>query len=143
MRIGESMWRFLKRVLSSRLGQILAVLHLCLLLFDLSRKYVLDFNPNDCTSVSEWHVTGYLIAGRFFHFSHESVLHMLTTLFDLPAIIASSLFTAPLYYFYPSICAYTASWIDAFILLAFASFQWLLIGFGFERLFVRRVERLK
>ena len=137
------MWQFLKRALSSRLGQILVIIHLCLVLFDFSEKNVQDFDPNDCTSVSEWDVTGYLIAGRFFHFSHESLLHKLVTLSDLPAMLVSSLFTAPLYYFYPSICAYTASWIDAFILLVFASFQWLLIGFGIQSLFMRRVERLK
>jgi len=107
-------------------------------LFDFSGKSVQDFDPQNCTSVSEWDVTGYLIAGRFFHFSHESALHKLTMLLDLPAMVVSSPFTAPMYYLFPRTCAYTASWITAFVLLAFASSQWLLIGYGIERLFMKR-----
>lgn len=137
------MWRFLQRVLSSRLGQFLVVIHLCLVLFDFSGKSVPDFNPNNCASVSEWQVTGYLIAGRFFHYSYESALHKLTMLIDLPALAASSLFAAPVYYFFPRTCAYTASWIYAFVLLLFASFQWLLVGRGIEHLYIKRVEWLK
>ena len=89
------MWRFLRRVLSSRVGLAITAAHLCLVLFDFSGKSVQDFDPQNCTSVSEWDVTGYLIAGRFFHFSYESVLHKLTMHADLPALVLASLLTAP------------------------------------------------
>ncbi len=137
------MWRFLRRVLASRLGQLCAVTHLCLVLFDFSRKGVQDFDPNNCASVSEWHITGSLIAGRFFHYTYESTLHKLTVVFDLPALAASSVVTAPLNYLSPHTCVYTASWISAFVMLAFASFQWLLVGRGIERLFAKRGERCR
>lgn len=132
------MWRFLRRVLSSRVGLALTAAHLCLVLLDFYGKSVQDFDPQNCTSVSEWDVTGYLIAGRFFHFSYETTLHKLTMLADLPALVPASLFIAPVYYVFPRTCAYTASWITAFVFLAFASSQWLLVGYGIERLFMKR-----
>ena len=137
------MWRFLRRVISGRVGLALAVVHLCLVLFDFSGKSVQDFDPHNCTSVSEWDVTGYLLAGRFFHFSYESGLHKLTMLADLPALALTSIITAPVYYLFPRTCAYTASWVNALALLAFASFQWLLVGYGIGRLLLKRRGRLQ
>jgi hypothetical protein len=129
------MWSFIKRVLTSRIGQLLAAVHLLLVVYDFAQKDVQRYAPGErCTPVSEWDVTGGLIAGRFFHFSYESTLHKLTVLADLPSLLLCSLLTAPLYRLYPNMCVVTTSWIDAAVLIVVTSGQWLLVGFAIERL---------
>ena len=138
------MWSLIKRVLTSRTGQLLVVVHLLVVVYDFAQKDVQKYDPAErCLSVSEWEVTGGLIAGRFFHFTYESTLHKLTVVADLPSLLLSSLLTAPIYRIYPDLCVYTASWIDAAVLLVVTSFQWLFMGFVIERLFKGKAALLR
>ena len=128
-----STWTFIKRIASSRIGQLLAVIHLSLVVYDLAQK------PGrtsfaDCTP-SSWYSTGSIFAGRYFHATYESLLLMVLVFLDLPAILFSAIILNPFYYIYPNICVYTASWIDAVVVLLCASVQWLIIGYGIEWLF--------
>lgn len=130
------MLRIIKSIFTNRIGWFLSVSHLCLAIYDFSDKKAQEFDANNCTLANEWSVTGYLIAGRFFHFTYESLIHKWMFFLDLPAVILSGFVMMPVSYFLPTnICAYTLSWIYAFILLVLTSLQWLLVGYLLQLVF--------
>jgi hypothetical protein len=71
-----------------------------------------------------------ILAGRSFHFAHESLFLQLLTLFDLPSMFASipiALLLFPLLKLF-HVGVYEGSYIGAGIQIAMGSLQWLLVG---------------
>ena len=128
---------FVSQVASSRVAWFLFVIHLCLVVFDFAQKQPVSIGCND-----EWDVAGAdLIAGRFFHLHYESTLIKVVLLLDTPGILLSMLFgllLMPLGYLLPQPCLYTSSWIAAIFMLVGTSIQWLIIGYGVERILRRK-----
>ena len=132
-----SIWALINRIASSRIGQLLLLIHLILVVYDFAQKTG-HTSFVDCTPRSEWNSTAGVLAGRYFHPAYESVLLKVLMFLDLPAILFGAIVLYPFYYIYPNICVYTASWIDAAVILLFASFQWLLVGCSIEWL-IRKI----
>ncbi|MCA1816728.1 MAG: hypothetical protein LC746_10040 [Acidobacteria bacterium] len=122
-------FRIARRIATSRSGQLFFIAHLCLIVFLFSQKQVVGHDPTDCVTRTQWGWDYVLIAGRPFHWHYESGLMKVVFLLDLPACFVGALLLAPVYYLYPNICVYTASWIEAALYLACASVQWWLVGF--------------
>lgn len=126
------MWRFIRRFCTNRIGWVLAVVHLCLTVYDFAQKPVND----SCEPSSA--AGHYLIAGRYFHWAYESLIHQITILLDFPSLIVSAFLMIPISYFFPAdICVYTESWISAYVLLAVTSLQWLIAGFIIQSIFFK------
>ncbi len=71
-----------------------------------------------------------ILAGRPFHFAHESLFLQLLTVFDLPSMFASipiALLLFPLLKLF-HLGLYEGSYIGAGIQIAMGSLQWLLVG---------------
>jgi hypothetical protein len=71
-----------------------------------------------------------ILAGRPFHFAHESLFLQLLTLFDLPSMFASipiALLLFPLLKLL-HVGLYEGSYVGAGIQIAMGSLQWLLVG---------------
>ena len=120
----KALLRFLRRVASSRLGHTLVVAHLVILVSEFAHKPAATYSETPCVPEPS---SAVLIAGRYFHWHYESALLKTVSVLDMPAILLGSLASkllAPL-----RLCDFTASWVDGLLVLAFASFQWLLVGF--------------
>ena len=130
------MWRFIKNLAGSRLGQILLVIHLCLVVYDFANNPAEGYDYPNCTKVSEWDVSGTLIANRFFHhLENESTLLVTLLILDLPALLLGMVLLVPVEkILLQSVCVETASWVSAVVLLLLTSIQWLIIGYVVERL---------
>jgi len=115
--------RFLKRVALSRVGQLLLVVHLCLVVYGFAQKPVLGPGSIPCV---EQPSSAILLAGRSYHFHYESDLIKAVTILDLPALTVGS-FPGALLSYLP-VCAYADSWIRGVVILTMASIQWLLVG---------------
>jgi hypothetical protein len=136
------MWRLLKGILTSRIGYLLVAIHLCLAIYDFAPKDVQGGSNGACQTVAQWDTNIHLVAGRVVHYTYESALYKFLTLADLPAVLlVEGLFMPGVYRLFPHLCMYTASWVEAFILLTIASMQWLTVGFVIER--VLKAESLK
>ena len=125
--------RFLQRVLHSRLGIVLASVHLCLVIYSFGLKEAI---PRECHERYNFAGESF-IAGRSVHWHYESALLKALMLLDLP----STMLALPggfllwlLRYFLPEMCVTTESWIGAVILLIATSVQWLCIGYWIELL---------
>ena len=120
----RALLRFLRRVASSRLGQALAVAHLSIVVSEFAQKPAAAYAETPCVPEPSSTV---LLAGHYFHWHYESALLKTVLALDLPAMLFGSLaakLLAPL-----ALCDYTASWVDGLLVLVFATFQWLLVGF--------------
>lgn len=119
---------FSKRILTSRLGLSLVVLHLVIVIYDFGQKNSYAGMP--CEGEKFGGAGWSLIAGRSFHLNNESLIIQLVTLLDLPSIFIGE----AILNMFSSLnwCRYTVSWVEAIIILVFASLQWLLIGFGLQ-----------
>jgi hypothetical protein len=137
------MWRLLKGILTSRIGYLLVAINLCLAIYDFAPKGVQGgSNGASCQTVAQWDTNIHLVAGRVVHYTYEAALYKFLALVNLPAVLlAEELFMPVVYRQFPNLCMYTASWVEAFILLTIASMQWLTVGFVIER--VLRAESLK
>lgn len=79
--------RFLKRVALSRVGQLLLVVHLCLVVYGFAQKPALGPGSIPCV---EQPSSAILLAGRSYHFHYESDLIKAVTVLDLPALTVGS-----------------------------------------------------
>lgn len=125
----------LRRIMRSRLGLVLAGVHLCLVLVAFwmkgENKHEIELFP----------IT--LIAGRSIHWGYETLLLRLLILLDIPALILSQpigwlLLPGRLL---PGMSSLAWSWIGPAILLCATSAQWWLIGYLIQRLLLRRATK--
>ncbi len=133
---------FAKKVMCSRIGQILLVAHLILVVFDFSYKKPLTRAENNSVREASEISSATLIAGRGFHYHYESDLLKFLVFIDTPGIIISfviGLLLTPLGLILPPLGYYDESWVAAFILLCGTSVQWQLVGYCIERC-VRRKD---
>ena len=131
------MWSSIRGIFTNRIGWFLAVVHLCLTVYDFAQKSPLNYDLNNCEPPPNF-AGHYLIAGRYFHFTNESLIHQVTILLDFPSLIVSGLVMIPISFLFPTnLCVYTESWIFAFVLLMVASLQWLIVGFIIQSIFFR------
>lgn len=122
-----SLLHFIKRVVRSRLGQILFVVHLCLVVYDFAPKPAAS---GDMPCVVEPSSQA-LIAARPFHYHYESDLMKTLIVLDLPGLVLGyviDLLLTPLNYLIRP-CAYARSWMAAGVCLVGTSIQWWLVGF--------------
>ncbi len=131
------MWSFIKRFFTNRIGWFLAIVHLCLTVYDFAQKNPLAYDSNECEPPGNF-AGHYLIAGRYFHWTNESLIHQVTILLDFPSLIVSEFLMIPIsYLFHTNICVYTKSWIFAYVLLVVTSLQWLIVGFIIQSVFFK------
>lgn len=129
----KAIFYFLKNSVISRLGWFLSVSHLCFVVFDFAQKKPVEVGCREDLNIAGAN----LIAGRIFHFSHETILLEIIILLDTPGILLSAviaLFLIPLDYILPDQCFCTLSWIGAMVLLTTTSVQWCFIGYMIERI---------
>ena len=126
------MGRFIKNLAGSRLGQVLLVIHLCLVVYDFANNPAEEYAYPNCTKVSEWDLSGTLIADRFFHhLEAESTLLISLIILDLPALLLGMMLLVPVErVVLQGVCVETASWVSAVVLLLLTSMQWLIIGYA-------------
>ena len=121
---------FIKRVLSSRLGRILCVIHLILFAYAI---YLGEPVPPARVGCGTWTLVAKLIAGRMFAFHYEWSLLYVLLHFDFPAMILSAVLArtllSPLNDY---LCDYARSWVAAANILACASVQWWIMGYFIE-----------
>ncbi|MBV9927548.1 MAG: hypothetical protein JOZ96_21200 [Acidobacteria bacterium] len=123
---------FIRRAASSRLGLCLLAAHLVYVVWEFALKPSATYAKTPCVAEPS---SAVLIAGRLYHWHYESAPLKLITFLDLPAMFLAGLASkcfAPL-----RLCDFTSSWVDAVLILFFASVQWLLFGFVVEALFRR------
>lgn len=132
----------LKRIASSRVGQILFILHLSLVIFDFGHKPpVRRAESNVVRRAGELQSSSVLLAGRGFHWHYESSLLKFLVLVDIPGLLLSfliGLILVPIFYVFLPLGAYDASWFTAGIFLLGTSIQWQVIGFWLEQVVRRR-----
>ena len=129
----KSTFRFLKQIAHSRWGHALVVLHLILVLSTLASKPALSPAEVDC--VLKEPGEGFLLAGRSFHFTHETGFISGLFALNLPGILLGILMNIvihPIFLIFPRPCAYTDSWIAAMFLLLGTVIQWQFIGYCVE-----------
>ncbi len=128
----KSILCFLRRIINSRLGQILFVIHLSLIIYSFAQKRAVSSEIPCVVEPSDQ----VLIAARPFHYYYESNLLKTLVTLDTPGMYLSIVISLPLvpfgYLF--RLCAYTESWIAAIVLLVGTSVQWWLTGFIVEAL---------
>jgi len=132
---------FAKKVICSRIGQILLVIHLILVVFDFSFKKPISRAENNSVPNATEISSATLIAGRGFHYHYESGLLKFVIAIDTPRLIISfviALLLTPLGLILPPLGYYDESWAGAFILLCGTSIQWLLVGYCIERCVLRK-----
>ena len=117
--------RFLYSVFTNRLGHLLAVAHLMLVVWEFRRKPSTTLGCNSELSGAGWNI----IAGRMVHWHYESDILKTIFILDIPSAFLTIFFTPIGYFIYPHLCAYTITWVDAFIGLICTSLQWMFIGF--------------
>lgn len=116
-----------RRVVSSRVGHFLLVAHLVIIVYEFAQKPVAYYTDTPCFLEPS---SAAFIAGRGYHWHYESALLQWISFLDFPALVLGTLSSnllSPL-----SLCAFTRSWVDAILILTFASVQWLLVGFIVE-----------
>jgi hypothetical protein len=126
----KALLQFLRRVASSRLGQFLFVAHLVIIVYEFAQKSAAAYADTPCVVEPS---SAVFVAGRAYHWHYESTLLKIVTLLDFPALILGALVSkllSPL-----KLCAFTSSWVEAFLVLMFASIQWLLVGFIIASIF--------
>lgn len=118
-----------KRVITSRFGQFLFVVHLVIVIYIFSQMT----SYSDVPCHEQFHSPGWsTIAGRSFHWTYEPLL-TIVFLLDLPSFFVSGI--AELLFLPSDWCDHPKSWFMALDTLFFASIQWLVIGFCLESLF--------
>lgn len=125
-----TIFHFIRRVASSRLGQFLFVLHLVLAVYAVGS--IAPADPKqwwaDCAAIP--------LAGRSVKPFLGSPLIQILAWLDLPALLIDYILRIILYIvvgiLHP-LDMYSMSWVEAFVLFILASLQWLFIGFCFER----------
>jgi hypothetical protein len=124
-----SLRRFLSEAVRSRLAWLVVSLHAAWFLLAIanmsppSREVANFIEQFSGSTVS-------ILAGRPFHFAHESLFLQLLTLFDLPSMFASipiALLLFPLLKLL-HVGLYEGSYVGAGIQIAMGSLQWLLVG---------------
>jgi hypothetical protein len=126
----KTMLRFLRRVASSRLGQLLFVVHLIIVVSEFAHKPSATYSDTPCVMEPS---SAAFIAGRSYHWAYESSLLKVVNILDFPALVIGGIVSkmlSPL-----NLCAFTRSWVDAVLALTFASVQWLLVGLIIEFIF--------
>ena len=136
--IAKSVLRFIKSVARSRVGQILFVVHMSLVIFEFAQKTPVPRAELNVFSSEEIVSTSDLIAGRYYHFGHESLLLQFISLIDIPGFFIGYILSLPISYILPPLGAYDDSWLAAIILLCGTSIQWFIIGYYIERVIKRR-----
>ena len=132
---GSHMWRLLKHISTSRVGYFLVLIHLCLAIYDFAPKNDLGGYKGACKTVAAWDTNIHLVAGRVVHYHYESALYQFLAHADALAVLfTEELFMPWVYRQFPNLCMYTASWVEAAMLLFLASMQWLTVGFAIEPL---------
>ena len=129
-----------QRFLSSRVGWILVLFHLCLLIYCFAQKGTIPADTSHDSFLAN--STTSIIAGRGFHLAYESLLLKAIVLLDLPGLIVTGLISVPVAVLatklFPRPSFYTESWKAAVILMVGTSIQWLLVGYGIEVLLKKR-----
>ncbi len=118
----------MKQVVASQLGHLLLIVNLCLVFYEFTQSNVREYENIDCASRAEVQSSTVQICVSLF----PAWLKVMALL-DLPAIMLSMLITEPIHSLFPQMCIYTASRIDTAVFLICGSMQWLLVGYGIER----------
>jgi len=133
---------FLKRVASSRVGNVLLILHLSLVIFDFAQKPPVPRAQSNIVHEADKPLSSsLLLAGRSFHWHYESALLKFLILVDLPGIFVSLLISViliPLFYVLSPLGAYDESWFAAGVFLLGASIQWQFLGYWLERVIQKK-----
>jgi hypothetical protein len=129
----NSSWKFMKKVVTSRLGHLLLVINLCLGVYEFSQSRVREYETVECASRAEVQSsTGQICTSLF------PAWIQIMALLDMPAIMVSRLITDPIHSRFPQMCIYTVSRVDTAVFLLCGSMQWLLVGYGIERVIMAR-----
>ncbi len=124
------MLSFIKRVVGSRLGHLLLVIHLCLLLFYFAQLNESYSVPPSATA--EDVITGRFIGGHYMNF--DSTLLWTLVLINILPLFLSQAFIKIVILLFPHLSAITFSWVQAYQMVVTTSVQWLLIGYFIERM---------
>ena len=121
-----------KMIVSNRLGHILVVAHLVASLTLFVEKPPVNRQvanaPTDERSVS----SSTLLAGRSFHWSHESIFLKALAVLDAPGLFVGVLVSTFLIWsikLFSSFGAYDQSWLIALTIFVTTSAQWLVVGY--------------
>jgi hypothetical protein len=125
-------WPFIKRLISSRVGHLLFVVHLCLVVHCFAQSHVYEnvgalswFRPENVFPMG-------FIAGRFLDFD-STLLAALLRLNLLP-LLADKLVMDIMVFLFPHVEVITFSWAQAYLLIGLTSAQWLSVGYFIERM---------
>jgi hypothetical protein len=122
--------KYIKRVVGSRVGQLMAVLGLCFALLELVRFPV--YHPQFVSCVP----TGEEIYTITEIFAPKPIWVVVFRILCLPSILLTSALTMLLAHTFTLSCTPTSR-LELIIFLMCSSIQWLLIGYGVER-FIKR-----
>lgn len=124
----KAIYNFGQRLLVSRMGWLLLITHLAIVIYIFAQMS----SQTDAPCHEQFHSPGWsTIAGRSFHWIYEPLL-MVVFFLDFPAVLVSGIIETLV--LHSDWCDYSKSWFMAFIMLFFASIQWLIIGFWLESL---------
>jgi hypothetical protein len=122
---------FIKRVVSSRFGHLLVVLGLCLALLEFMPLSVNHPQFVSCVPTGEeiYTITEIL--------APKPILVVAIGVLYLPSILLTSALTTLLGYTFSLSCT-PAARLELIVFLICSSIQWLLVGYGLERLIKRK-----
>ena len=132
--MSKLIWPFIKRVAGSRIGHLLFVINLCMAIYLLVHFPFPQMEHLDCVPRSQLPISDSTFCYTLLPMWEWVFAYIVLT---LPAYQVSQLFSAPINSLFPNLCYYTADRIDAALFLLCSSIQWLLIGYGLERLIKR------
>ncbi len=118
---------FIKRVLSSPCGLLLASVHLSLVVC-----YFVQLEVTGCPFGLEGVITGSTIGDRYMDFE-STLLIVLVGLNLLPLLLSQGILKIVIILL-PQLSVSTFSWVMAYLLIGLSSVQWLLVGYFIERM---------
>jgi hypothetical protein len=128
---------FVRRVVASRAGLLLASVHFCLVVYAFAQKEPVELGGDGPFDITR-HAGVSIIAGRAFHWHYESTLLKVICLLDLPGILLSIPMGLPFAFIFNDASIQVHSWIGAAIMLIGTSIQWWLVGYAIRYLWNQR-----
>ncbi len=130
MSLRAKTFSFLKHVLTSRVGHLLLVINLCFITYEYSQTSAEFYESGgSCVTVSEAQNSNVMVCTSLFPLWIKIVAWL-----NIPALIPTTIISTFLQTSFPTMCVQTETQISTFILLVFASIQWLFVGYIVERI---------
>ena len=121
---------FLKRVLTNRVGHLLLVINLCFIIYEYSQTAARFYESGDsCETVRETQSSDVMVCTSLFPLWIKIIAWL-----NLPALVPTTMISTLLQTSFPTMCVQTETQISTFVLMIFASIQWLFVGYVIERI---------